>query len=229
MATTKKDEAIHITPIMKERVKIRLIGTTPLISHAWDEKAKRMMFEKQQKSATTKAKEPKKPVHDFVNSLYWLTEKPTANTEDELAEKFDEAIRNGARFGFPANSIKMAANAGAFRLGWVKNRMGLRGSYFVRGIMSDGTTNNNFIEISGCTPVMREDMVRVGMGTADIRYRGEFTNWYTDIEVEYNASGEVTLEQIVNCLNAGGYAAGIGEWRPERDGFCGMFEVAHVE
>lgn len=230
MATTKNEDVINIVPIKKKYARVRIVGTSPIIIHAWSEKAKREMLEAQQKITRTKSKrEPKRPFEDFVNSLYWLTEKPTANTDEELAEKFDKAIQNGARFGFPANSIKIAANSGAFRLGWVSNKMGLRGAYFVRGVMSDGSVNGEFIEIRGDIPTMREDMVTIGKGGTDIRYRGEFKNWYSDIEIEYNASGDVTLEQIINCLNAGGYAAGIGEWRPEKDGHNGMFEVARTQ
>lgn len=72
---------------------------------------------------------------------------------------------------------------------------------------------------------MREDMVKIGMGTADIRYRGEFRNWYADMEISYNVNGQYTIEQIINIINAGGYACGVGEWRPERDGQYGMFHV----
>jgi hypothetical protein len=83
-------------------------------------------------------------------------------------------------------------------------------------------------EIKGSTPEMREDMCRIGMGSADLRYRGEFKNWYMDLMLEYNASGEMTLEQIINCISAGGYACGIGEWRPERDGDFGKFHIEKI-
>ena len=66
------------------------------------------------------------------------------------------------------------------------------------------------------------------MGTADIRYRGEFRNWYADLEISFNANGAYTVEQIINIINAGGYACGVGEWRPERDGQYGMFHVAAI-
>ena len=72
---------------------------------------------------------------------------------------------------------------------------------------------------------MREDMVKIGMGTADLRYRGEFKNWYIDLILEYNKDGDVTLEQLLNVLNAGGYSCGIGEWRPERDGTFGRYHI----
>ena len=35
----------------------------------------------------------------------------------------------------------------------------------------------SWVAIIGPDPIMREDMVRVGMGTADIRYRAEFRDW----------------------------------------------------
>ena len=46
-----------------------------------------------------------------------------------------------------------------------------------------------------------------------------------DFTLEYNASGNLTLEQILNVINAGGMTVGIGEWRPEKDGDFGRFHV----
>lgn len=72
---------------------------------------------------------------------------------------------------------------------------------------------------------MREDMVRVGMGTADLRYRPEFSEWRTKILVRYNTN-VLSEAQILNLLNVAGFAVGVGEWRPEKDGQYGMFHVA---
>lgn len=212
---TKKEETIEIRPLDIQTVPIRIVGDTPLIVHAWSEKAKRMMLEAQTKATKTKAKEKRDPFDDFVNSLYWLEGKPAVSTP----EAFDEAVRNGAKWGFPVGAIKQSANSAAYRLGWVKNQMALRGSYFLRSEYGD------MAEIKGCVPEIREDMVRIGMGTADLRYRGEFKNWYMDFELQYNASGVMTLEQIINCLHAGGFSCGIGEWRPEKDGSFGTFHI----
>ena len=97
----------------------------------------------------------------------------------------------------------------------------LRGAFFIAGEGSE-----LLAEVKGCTPTMREDMVRVGMGVADIRFRGEFANWYMDLQVSYNANGAYTLDQIINLINVGGFSCGIGEWRPEKDGNYGMYHVA---
>ena len=217
MATKKANaEVIEIRPIEIKKVTVRIVGDTPLIMHAWSEKAKRMMLEAQMGIAKGKKKEAKNPVDDFIRSMYWLTPMP----EDGTMESFEEAIANGARFGFPVTAFKQAAISAAYRMGWAKDKMSMRGAFFI------DSDENGMIEIHSDTPEMREDMVKVGMGTADIRYRGEFKNWYADLTISYNANGQYSLENIVNIINAGGYVCGIGEWRPERDGQNGMFHVA---
>ena len=217
MATKKATtEVIEIRPIEIKKVTIRIVGDTPLIMHAWSEKATRMMLEAQMGVAKGKKKEAKNPVDDFIRSMYWLTPMP----EDGTMESFEEAIANGARFGFPVTAFKQAAISAAYRMGWAKDKMSMRGAFFI------DSDENGMIEIHSDTPEMREDMVKVGMGTADIRYRGEFKNWYADLTISYNANGQYSLENIVNIINAGGYVCGVGEWRPERDGQNGMFHVA---
>lgn len=217
MATKKAStEVIEIRPIEIKKVTIRIVGDTPLIMHAWSEKAKRMMLEAQMGVAKGKKKEAKNPADDFIRSMYWLTPMP----EDGTMESFEEAIANGARFGFPVTAFKQAAISAAYRMGWAKDKVSMRGAFFI------DSDENGMIEIHSDTPEMREDMVKVGMGTADIRYRGEFKNWYADLTISYNANGLYNLENIVNIINAGGYVCGVGEWRPERDGQNGMFHVA---
>ena len=224
--SAQKTELIEIKPIEMVRVPVRIVGDTPLIVHAWSEKAKRMMLEAQQGKSKGKKKEPKNPVDDFIQSLYWLDNKPEYTdgaSEEECEEAFEKAISEGARFGFPVTAFKQAAISAAYRMGWAKDKVSLRGAFFIES--SDG----DMVEIkqgSGSHPVMREDMVRIGMGTADIRYRGEFHDWYADFIVKYNANGQYSLANIINILNAGGTVCGVGEWRPEKDGQNGMFHVA---
>ena len=214
----KEAEAISIKPIEIEKVKIRIVGDSPLIVHAWSEKAKKMMLDTQMKVTKTKGKDVRDPFDDFIQSMYWLEGKP----EESTVEAFEEAVKNGAKWGFPVGAIKQAGNSAAYRNGWVKNQMQLRGSYFLT------TEHGEFVEIKGAIPKMREDMVKIGMGSADLRYRGEFDGWYMDLILEYNMDGDLTLEQIINVLNAGGYSCGIGEWRPEKDGTFGRYHIETI-
>lgn len=212
----KNVETIEIKPIEIQKTTIRVVGDTPLIMHSWSEKAKREILDKQMKKTKASAKQAKSPVEDFIRSMYWLEGFPEEMSEDG----FEEAIRKGARFGFPVTAFKQAAISAAYRMGWTKDKMSMRGAFFIDG------DENQMVEIFSDVPVIREDMVKVGMGTADIRFRGEFRNWYAELTISYNKNGQYSLEQIINIINAGGYVCGIGEWRPERDGQYGMFHVA---
>lgn len=223
MATKKTTDVLEIRPIQIQKVTLRLVGDTPLIMHAWSEKAKRMMLEAQMGKAKGKKKEAKSPVDDFIRSMYWLSPMPEYEdnaSEEEKQAAFEQAIENGARFGFPVTAFKQAAISAAYRMGWAKDKVSLRGAFFIDG------DENGMIEIHSDPPKMREDMVKVGMGTADIRYRGEFDNWYADITISYNMNGNYSLESIMNIINAGGYICGVGEWRPEKDGQYGQFHVS---
>lgn len=242
MANTKKTETVEIKPIEMETVKLRIVGDTPLIMHAWSAKAKREILEKELGATKTKAREPKNPIADFCASMYWLTPMPEEFTEEAVAK----ALEN-ARFGFPVTAIKQAAISAAYRMGWSKDKASLRGAFFIEpdtdfyyggdlkvnyakktvDIVPNQLLRNQMVEIKSDTPYMREDMVTVGglSRAADIRYRGEFANWSADLNVRFNKNGQYSLEQIVNIINAGGIVNGIGEWRSERDGQNGAYHV----
>ena len=216
----KAEKVLEIRRMELVKGKVRVMGDTPLIMHAWDEKAKLILANPE--LAKLYKKDPRNPVHSFIQSMYWITEKPQTKATmapEDCEELFAEAVRNGAKWGFPVTAFKQAAISAAYRMGWSKDKMSLRGAFYI------DADENGLVEIHSDTPVLREDMVKIGMGTADIRWRGEFRNWYADLDITYNASGQYSLEDIINIINAGGYICGVGEWRPERDGQYGMYHV----
>lgn len=184
---------IDIPSIRVSQMEITLVGDSPLICHAWSEKAKKEMLDKQMKKAKT-AKAAKDPERDYNESLYRHPE---------------------GGFAFPCVAFKAAA-VGACRFSDGMKMTNARGAFHVDGELA---------KIVG-TPTMREDMVRVGMGTADIRYRGEFKTWRVTLLVSYNADA-ISADQIVNLFNIAGFGVGVGEWRPEKDGSYGRFHVAN--
>lgn len=246
MATAKANtkDIVSISPIIRKQMTLRIVGDTPLIVHCWDAKAKRQILETElgYKVKRSKDEEAKNPAADFASSMYWLTPMPNELTEENV----NEAIANGAKFGFPLTGIKQAAISAAYRMGWSKDKMSLRGAFYIEqdfpGYYAGELMNNKemkrvdivpnhfhlepMIEIHADSVVMREDMVKVGMGSADIRYRGQLNDWYADLKIVYNANGNKSPDEIASIIEAGGYVCGIGEWRPERDGQYGMFHVA---
>lgn len=205
MAAAKQTTAIELPPLALQTIEIPLIGTAPLIVHAWSEKALRQMADKQQKKAS-KGREAKDPRADFIGSLYPLTALSDAPTDEELA---------AAKFGMPGVAFKSAAVTACTSTGAI-TKVAARQAFHVVGEM---------VELIGPPPAMREDVTRVGMGVADLRYRGQFDPWGAKVRVEINTA-VISAEQVVNLFSLAGFAVGIGEWRPERDGGYGRFRVA---
>lgn len=117
-------------------------------------------------------------------------------------------------YAFPSVAFKNAAVSACRFTDGTKMTVA-RGAFHVEG---------EFVKITNAEPVPREDMVRVGMGTADIRYRAEFPGWTAKVKIAYNKHA-LSKEQIVNLFNLAGFGVGIGEWRPEKDGQFGRFHV----
>lgn len=200
-APSPPGKAIALPRLDIRAIQVKLVGDSPLIVHRWSEKARREMLNKQMGRATA-GKENKDPESDYRESLYVLEPAPEGHPFED------------GTFGFPTIGFKAAAVTACTSLGKAITKVAARQAFHVDG---------EFATIAG-RPQMREDMVRVGMGTADIRYRGEFVEWSTMLIIQYNAR-VLSDEQIVNLFNTAGFAVGVGEWRPERDGSNGRFHV----
>lgn len=201
MIKKAKEVGVQITlpPLNIKTAIVSLVGDSGLICHAWSQKAKQEMLDKHMKKAKT-AKEAKDPHKDFLASLYPLS----------------GANGGGPKYGFPAVAFKSAAVDACSQVDGL-TKVDARAAFHING---------ELVPIEG-TPEMREDMVRIGMGTADIRHRGEFKQWRTRFTIRYNAN-VLSLEQILNLFNTAGFGIGVGEWRPQRDGSNGMFHVETI-
>lgn len=224
-ATDNSMVPIIIKPIKKEAFQIRIVGDSSLIVHAWSEKAKKEMLASQQgKKLLKKDKVAKNPYGETAEALYWLDGKPDVAYSDWTKELLDK-YGTTERFGFPACAVKAAAISAAYRRGDMKNKVTGNGLFHVFG-----TSSTEFIEIKTFDEGKpkfehREDAVKIGMGTSDLRYRPEFKNWYADLVIEYNQNGMIDRDSLVNMIQLGGDMCGIGEWRIEKGGINGKFHV----
>ena len=229
MATKKEPEKKKIAVLRVEvaEAKIVIKGTTPLIVHAWSDKAKRMMLDKMTGVAKAKKHDVRIPWNDFIDSLHWLTPKPKHGASDEEAKRnFDEAVKNGAKFGFSISGIKQSMVLGAIRTGMDAKGTELRGTMYLQG--TGENSNFDYAEIvTKVPPRFREDTVNVGgmSKSADLRYRAQFDEWEIPLKIRFNKNGKYSIEQLLATVNMGGFAVGIGEWRPDRDGQYGMYEL----
>jgi len=209
MAIAKKTPGmLDIPPMNLKRMTLTLRGVSPLIMHKWSAKAKTEMRDKQMQAAKQK-KGAKVPVDDFIESMYWLEGEPI---KTPMNQDLPDILAAG-RYGFPTIAFKASAVDACTQISGIA-KTEARGAFHIYG---------ELVEIVG-KPVMREDMVRIGMGTADLRYRGEFRDWSATITITYNAN-MLSPAQIANLFQVAGFAVGVGEWRPSKDGSNGRFEV----
>lgn len=200
--TKTNTKIISLPRLSIQKIKIKIIGDTPLIVHAWSEKSKRELIDKQKKKAKN-AKEARDFQKEFYDCLYWLTEKPKTPSF---------TVPKDAKFGFPANGVKACAVSSCRFIDGIKMTE-VRGAFHING---------EFIEIKG-TPTPREDMVRIPSG-ADVRCRAEFKEWSAEFEIDYNTAA-LSEEEIFNLFHVGGFGVGLGDWRPEKDGTFGKFHI----
>lgn len=198
----KGDEAqVVIDEIAAETIAVPILGTAPLVCHRFSEKAKRQMLDAMQGRKSPKV--AKDPEAEYEAAFYRFKD-----GED--------------RFGFPVIAFK-AATVGAARF-YPRNAVtmtALKQFVFFRG--EPGLDGMGLAEITG-EPQMREDVVRVGRGGTDLRYRPEFPEWSTTITVTYVTSA-LTRGSVLSLIDAGGMGVGIGEWRPEKDGDFGTYRI----
>lgn len=209
-----------------QTMEVTIVGTSPIIFHRWDEKAKLMLLKIQMKVPDAKKREIRAPKEEYMRSFY-------KDADGNIA--------------WPVLNIKQAMTDAARNIEGITMTL-LRGAIFTLGDV-DGLTpllvDGKPIKLSG-EPIdhpedkrtggviavdpenpsieMREDTVRVGMGSADLRYRGQVKNWTMNFLIKYNAD-LLSPAQVLNLLNTAGFACGLGEWRPQCSGSNGTFEV----
>jgi len=189
---------IQIRRIGTETLGIPIVGTSELIVHNWSDKAKRQMLDAQQGRKAPKVN--RDPDAEYEASFY--------RTKDG--------------YGFPVTGFK-AATVGAARFYGKDVKMTeLRQFMFFMGVLSDNDPQP-LVEIVG-EPRMREDMVRIGMGSTDLRYRAGFPEWSAVLEVTYVTSA-LDQDSVTSLIDAGGLGVGVGEWRPEKRGDFGRYQV----
>lgn len=221
MAKSKQSEADEKQPSLTAMVSKKpifqgfrfwIVGDTPLITHAWSQKAKLEMLQKQVK-ATRAGKEVRDPQADFVSSLYEMTP---------------------GVYGFPATGVKNCIMSAAHKDKGIARSSVMAALWLnaqmvrVMPALAGAVCDMPLVRVWGTPPEMREDMVKIGAGlnkTANLAYRAQFTVWAMQVTGRLNPT-VVTPEALAFLIEEAGMSSGVGEWRNERKGMFGAFHLA---
>jgi hypothetical protein len=188
MAT--KANSVQIKEFDIKQVVIPIRNISPLIINKFSNKAQQEILDKQLGKAKNKKHNVKDPTADYENAKH---------------------ISSEGWEGFPASGFKAAMIRAAKMIGMVMKDT--QTAFFVQA--DDEETQ--LVRIYGDSR-MRQDMVRVGMGSADVRFRPEYVKWEANLTIEFN-EGVLSLDQIYQLVKAAGYGCGVGEMRPEKGKF----------
>lgn len=194
--------SLQLKPIVPKLISFWIKGTSPMIQHAWSEKAIAMM----RMTAAERKKQPKvarDPQGEAMSAMY--------KTED-------------GEPGFPMLAFKAALISAAHKDLGIEKTLVRKSLFLPASAYGDGL----IAPLETSAPEIREDMVRVGAGSTDIRYRPEFAEWRVNVIVEVDAD-LLNEQDVINLVNRAGFSVGVGEWRPEKGGEYGRFEFDVTE
>lgn len=201
MAKDKEIQSVIVT--------LRGLPGSPLVIHAFSEKAKAEIRAKQQKKVK-RAKEERKPEDEFLAARY---------------------VDGKGRECAPVTALKKAIITAASAFDGL-TKVALRQAIFVAPTV-DRASQFVPIEIpsangkgSPAVAVMREDPVTIGMGTRALTYRPEYAEWQLRITIDYNPR-LVSEDQLRGLVEQAGWGVGICEGRPEKTSALGWgrFEI----
>jgi len=170
-----------------------------LVVHAFAEKAKQEIRDKQQKKAK-KAKAERVPADEFTAARY---------------------LDADGRECVPVTALKKSIVSAAVAFDDL-TKVALRQALFVSPAMSPGGALVPIEKHDG-TPavgVMREDAVTIGINTRGLTYRPSYEEWQLRVRIEFNPR-LVSKEQLLALVDQAGWGVGICEGRPERSSALG--------
>jgi hypothetical protein len=194
-----KTKTIAIPAPELRNLSVNIQGITPLLCDRYGEETMAAIEERERLPGKSRPKKARDGEAEFRGSLYVI----------------QEANGVPAVYGFPAGGLMKA--------------LATAGSRFVSGahaVVLYGALSipADLVRITGSEPVMRRDPRGLKGVRSSIIYRSQFTEWSMDVPVIYDAA-ILDTEQVVNLFAQAGSKVGIGNWRVEKKGIFGQFQV----
>lgn len=197
--TTQTKQEICIEPLKIGMVTIKVEGITPLLMNPLNEKAQQLL--KQYWDGMKKPKEK------------------TKVTPKEIAEAKIYYTPDG-KIGFPSSGFKRGIETVMPQFDKYGKKDIKGGVFFLEEIVpikfKIKKVNQGWGRSSG--------MNRTPMPTI----RPEFTEWSCELKTRFNTE-IINLEQLINLLNWAGTYCGLGDWRPEKRGTYGQYQVSNTK
>lgn len=188
-------KSVTITAPNIQTVVFEITGDTPYVQNKFSAGSKGEMRTKQEAGSTSRKgrkREPKDFDACYKAAIHYSTE---------------------GWAGIPAPAFRSAMISACRLAGFQMTKAKL--TVFVRPDGFDATDGTPLVKITAGEPHYHEAVVRISMGTTDIRPRPMWNpGWKADVRISFDAD-MFTLDDVANLMHRAGLQVGIGEGRPD--------------
>lgn len=198
-ANDAKPLKIKLKPIDVERMRVTIQGISPYMQHAHGEKLRKWLTGKAEGRTTRDRGERQDPKAEFENAICRTSE---------------------GKYGIPLSGIKSSILTAAHK------DIGIPRTTVQKGLFLINPGPGGIVAMDCDEPRMREDVVSEPpkSGKPALRYRPEYEKWEATFIVEFDRS-LLRPEDVATLINRAGFGVGLGEWRPEKGGDLGRFQI----
>lgn len=198
----KKNPQVVIAPAQFEQAAFAIIGTAPLVIHAFSAKAQRQIHETQEAGEQAKKRKKRDP-KDFGEAYQAARHISIEGWDGISAAAFRSAMISACRVvGFQMTRAKL--------------------SVFVVADGFDANDGTPLVRITKGNPKYSEMPVRNDNGGVDLRARPMWEpGWGATVTVRWDAE-QFSAADVANLLERAGLQVGVGEGRPDSPNSNGM-------
>lgn len=217
-------------------LKIKLVGTRPLLSHAKNEErmVEEMAFNRQRYNKGEKPPKPKPltPYQEFLGTLYILPEQEHVQRELKPFESWT-GEESAGKYGFKKDSFMGSILTAA---------MNFHTGYNPAHVKSIELHGGEFVPLDYSEIIMRVDLIEMPSRAKSEKgkeeehrskrpvVRGEIRDWSVNLTLSYRENLFPSPKDVISLFVTAGESVGVGSGRKEkRGGDFGTFRVESVE
>lgn len=213
-----KTKKIEVKPLKTETIIVTIEGDSDLILNKMTDSSIKEIADSQTGKTGKKAKEAINQWQRLVEGIHWMDGKE----EDFTEEGWKNALEHN-RIGYDASGIKKGLCDAAVRV------LGESKSTITNANIQVIPEKMNLVPIEFDQVSIDESVITNWKGNAFLTYRNVFSGWKSKFKVQFMPEN-ISLEQVVELIQAMGFAGGIGAHRVGlKGGTNGQFHVTDVQ
>lgn len=204
----KKTTKISIVEPNFQKVKLKIVGDAPIMTHKFSKKVAEKIEAKQtSKETVARKRDPKDYKAEFNGARY---------------------VSSKGWDGFPASALRNAMIAACRHVEGLQMTKA-KGIVFIEAQGYDREKGEPLVRIQGCKPVHDTRPARLESGVCDLRNRPRYDGWFAEVTIEFDAD-TMTATDVANLLVRAGKQVGLCEGRPNSSNSNGIgFGTFRVE